>query len=315
MDAVLSAILKPLARYFDDPDVIEVRIARPCRVVVDRRGGGLEYYDDDNLTPGCIERICRTLANKHGIPFDADRYSKVSCVIPGIQHRFECLIGASVQSGLSLTIRCKHPFVPTWVELGGDETIQGYFYDAMRESRNIVVSGATNTGKTTLLNMLLEMVPASRRVIGVEDTPELNLGRFDQGVGLMADRDGNELAGGRMNWQQLYDHTMRITPDHIVFGEISTENAWAALAALNSGVTGFMCTIHAESPKQVLYRKFEQNIAWAGHSMPEVGRYLTGLIDCIVQVARGPDGYRRITEIYEPGADRSIDITGEAKCA
>ena len=315
MDAVLSAILKPLARYFGDNDVVEVRVSRPCRVVVDRRGRGLEYYDDNSLTTGCIERICRTLANKHGMPFDADRYSKVSCIIPGVQHRFECLIGASVQSGLSLTIRCKHPFVPTWAELGIEEELQGYFYDAMTESRNIIVSGATNTGKTTLLNMLLEMVPASRRVIGVEDTPELALGRFDQGVGLMADRDNTEMAGGRMTWQQLYDHSMRITPDHIIFGEISTENAWAALAALNSGVTGFMCTIHAESPKQVLKRKFDQNIAWSGHPMPEVEKYLGELIDIIVQVKRGPDGYRRVSEIYEPKDDRVVPMAGEAKCA
>ena len=315
MDAVLTAIMKPLARYFGDDDVIEVRITKPRRIVVDRRGRGLEYYDDHELTSGCVERICRTLANKHGMPFDADRHSKVSCIIPGVQHRFECLIGASVQSGLSLTIRCKHPFVPTWAELGVDEAAQGYFYDAMSQSRNIIVSGATNTGKTTLLNMLLEMVPASRRVIGVEDTPELNLGRFDQGVGLMADRDSSDHAGGRMSWQQLYDHTMRITPDHIVFGEISTENAWAALAALNSGVTGFMCTIHAESPRQALERKFEQNVAWSGHSMPMVGKYLADLIDIVVQVTRGPDGYRRISEVYEPRNGKAVPMTGEAQCA
>ena len=288
----------------------------PCRIVVDRRGRGLEYVDDDSLTPGCIERICRTLANKHGMPFDADTHSKVSCVIPGVQHRFECLLGASVQSGMSLTIRCKHPFIPTWAELGADESVQGYFYDAMSQSRNIVISGATNTGKTTLLNMLLEMVPASRRVIGVEDTPELALGRFDQGVGLMADRDSEAMAGGgRLGWRQLYDHTMRITPDHIVFGEISTENAWAALAALNSGVTGFLCTIHAESPSPALHRKFEQNVAWSGRSMPAIDRYLSDLVDCVVQVKRSQDGYRRRAEIYEPTNGRSIGAGGEVACA
>ena len=314
MDAVLSAILEPLARHFGDRDVVEVRISRPGRVVVDRRGRGLAYYDDDSLTPGCVERICRALANKHGLPFDADTHSKVSCTIPGLQHRFECLLGASVQSGLSLTVRCKHPFTPNWAELGADGRIQGYFYDAMAASRNIVVSGATNTGKTTLINMLLEMVPTSRRVIGVEDTPELDLARFDQGVGLLADRDG-AAGGGHLDWRQLYDHTMRITPDHIVFGEISTANAWAALAALNSGVTGFMCTIHAESPRQVIERKFAQNAAWSGRPMKNVGKYLAGLVDCIVQVRRDADGYRRIAEIYEPKTGATVTVDGEARCA
>ena len=315
MDAVLSSILKPLARYFDDNDVVEVRITKPRRIIVDRRGAGLQYYDDENLTQGCIERICRALANKHGLPFDTDTHSKVSCTIPGLQHRFECLVGASVQSGLSLTIRCKHPFSPSWAEIGADGSMQEYLYDAMASSRNIIVSGATNTGKTTLLNMLLEMVPSSRRVIGVEDTPELALGRFDQGVGLMADRDTSEVAGGRMTWQQLHDHVMRSTPDHIVFGEISTENAWAALAALNSGITGFMCTIHAESPHQVIKRKFAQNIAWSGRPMKNVGKYLTGLVDCIVQLKREPNGFRRIAEIYEPRTAKALNTAGDVRCA
>ena len=317
MDAVLTSIMKPLARHFDDRDIVEVRISRPGRIVVDRRGAGLQYYDDANLTQGCIERICRALANKHGLPFDADTHSKVSCTIPGLQHRFECLVGASVQSGLSLTVRCKHPFMPSWTEIGAEGATQGYLYDAMAASRNMIVSGATNTGKTTLINMLLEMVPTSRRVIGVEDTPELDLARFDQGVGLLADRDG-AAGGGHMDWRQLYDHTMRITPDHIVFGEISTGNAWAALSALNSGVTGFMCTIHAESPRQVIERKFAQNIAWSGQPMKNVRKYLAELVDCIIQLERGPDGYRRITEIYEPKEDRTIipgGGGGEARCA
>ena len=314
MDAVLTSILAPLARHFDGRDVVEIRVSRPGRIVVDRRGAGLEYYDDDVLTRGCIERICRALANKRGLPFDGGAHSKVSCTIPGLQHRFECLVGASVQSGLSLTIRCKHPFTPNWAELGAGTSIQGYFYDAMAASRNIIVSGATNTGKTTLLNMLLEMVPTSRRVIGVEDTPELDLDRFDQGVGLLADRDG-AAGGGHLDWRQLYDHTMRITPDHIVFGEISTGNAWAALSALNSGVTGFMCTIHAESPRQVVERKFAQNIAWSGRPMKNVGKYISGLVDCIVQIRRDADGYRRITEIYEPKTGATVTAEGEARCA
>ena len=305
MDAVLSSVLKPLARYFDDPAVIELRMSEPRQVIIDRRGKGLEYIADDSLTLSCIEYICRTLANKHGFVFNLSSQPKISCIIPVCQHRFECLLGASVQSGLSLAIRCKHPFVPTWHDLGVDAVLQSYLYDAMAASKNMIISGATNTGKTTLLNMLLEMVPTSRRIIGVEDTPEINLNRFEQGVGLIADREANS-GSSRVDWKQLNDHTNRITPDHVIFGEISTENAWPALASLNSGITGFLCTIHAESPAQVLKRKFDQNIAWSGNPMPNVNEYLCDLIDVIIQLKRSNDGLRRITEVFEPRNNKHI---------
>ena len=107
----------------------------------------------------------------------------------------------------------------------------------MNRGRSIVVSGSTNTGKTTLMNMLLAGLPDDRRVIAVEDTPELHLDRFWDGVGLLAAREASP-GSGMVGWRQLYDHVVRITPDHVVFGEISTLNAFAALAALNSGVTG-----------------------------------------------------------------------------
>jgi pilus assembly protein CpaF len=109
-----------------------------------------------------------------------------------------------------------------------------------------------------------------------------------------------------IGWDGLYDHLMRATPDHAAFGEISIQNAFAALAALNSGITGFMCTIHAESPRQALDRKFDQNIAWSGATMPRVPEFLHELVDVVVQIKRSTDGFRRITDIYEPRADRWV---------
>lgn len=181
----------------------------------------------------------------------------------------------------------------------------------MAREANIIVSGATNTGKTTLLNMLLATLPDDRRVVALEDTPELHIGRFWDGIGLIAAREANTGAG-MVSWRELYDHLMRITPDHILMGEISTQNAFAALAALNSGVTGFMCTIHAESPDQVIHRKFDQNIAWSGAVMPRVPEFLGDLVDVVVQIKRCPDGYRHITDILEVRGQRVVLKDGEA---
>jgi pilus assembly protein CpaF len=109
-----------------------------------------------------------------------------------------------------------------------------------------------------------------------------------------------------IGWDGLYDHLMRATPDHVALGEISIQNAFAALALLNSGITGFMCSIHAESPRQALDRKFDQNIAWSGATMPRVPEFLHELVDVVVQIKRSADGYRRISDIYEPRADRWV---------
>jgi len=305
MASAISTILRPLASFYDDPATIEMRITRPAQVILDRRGVGKTILPAPDLTLARIEDICRSLANHAGLRFDPETAPKLSCVIPEARHRFEALLGASVQTGVSLAIRCKHPFTPSWEQIGASPAVVAYLETAMLAEANIIVSGATNTGKTTLLNKLLGFLPDHRRVVVAEDAPELAIDRFWDGVGLLAAREAGG-STGMIDWRQLYDHQMRATPDHVIFGEISTQNAFAALGALNSGITGFMCSIHAESPHQVLNRKFEQNIAWAGQSMPRISEFLAELVDVIVQIKRDRDGYRRITDIYEPRAGRWV---------
>lgn len=270
-NAVLRNTLAPLARYYDDLGTVEMRINRPGKVVTERRGIGKEEHDAPELTIAVIEHICKSLANGEGLQFDSSKAPKLSCVLPVIKHRFECLVGNSVQSGLSMAIRCKHPFTPEWSDfisdykpaksklitndnarafasantkeweqvkdnktIAMDVKLKAYLRDAMDQEKNIIISGATNTGKTTLLNMMLGFLPADRRVVGAEDTPELDLDRFWDGVGLIAAREAGT-GSGLIDWRQLYDHKMRITPDNIIYGEISTQNAIGALAVLNSG--------------------------------------------------------------------------------
>lgn len=300
--SAIATVLKPLAAYYDDPTTIEVRMVRPGEIIVDKRGVGKKALPAPELTRAAVEDICRALANYTGAAFDPETAPKLSCIIPEVRHRFECLVGPSVQSGVSLAIRCKHPFAPSWDQVGAGDGLVGYLETAVRAEKNIIVSGATNTGKTTLLNKLLSFLPDDRRVVAVEDTPELQIDRFWDGVGLLAARDA-KFGNGMIGWDGLYDHLMRATPDHVLFGEISIQNAFAALAVLNSGITGFMCSVHAEGAKQALDRKFDQNIAWSGATMPRVPEFLHELVDVVVQIKRSTDGYRRITDIYEPRED------------
>ena len=294
VNPIIREVLAPLSLFYGDPTTVECRMNKPGEVITDRRGKGLERHSANDLTQALIESLCRSLANHHGIAFHIDNNPKLSCILPDGSHRFECLVGASVQSGLSLAIRCKHPFKPSWSKAGVNQTIKAYLMNALNQEANMIISGATNTGKTTFLNMLLAQLPADRRVIALEDTPELEIERFWNGNGLIAAREEKTNQGsGMVSWRELYDHMMRITPDHIIFGEISTTNCLAALGALNSGVTGFFCTIHSESPIQAITRKFDQNISWSGQTMPRVPEFLSELVDVVVQIKRDRKGNRK----------------------
>lgn len=310
INPLYARLLAPLSAHYADTATLEIRLSRPHRVVTDRRGEGKRLVEDDSLSQGTIEKIAKSLANASGLTFDGETTPKLSCILPG-GHRFEALVGPSVRTGgISLAVRCKHPFVPAWDHLGATPAIRDYLIDVARSERNLVISGATNTGKTTLLNMLLAVLDEDRRVVAVEDTPELDIERFWDGVGLIAAREEGT-GSGMMGWRALYDHIMRITPDNIVFGEISTQNAFAALSALNAGVTGCRMTIHAESPAQAIHRKFAQNVAWSGERMENIPAFLVDLIDVVVQIRRRADGYRRITDIWEPKNDRWVLKDGE----
>ena len=308
LNPVLKQVLDPLSSFYGDPNTVEVRMNRPNEVITDRRGQGLQKHTAADLPLGAVEEICHALSNDQGVEFHPERNPKLSCILPDGRHRFECLVGPSVRSRLSLAIRCKHPFTPNWRQVGADKKVKEWLLGQVAGGANMIISGATNTGKTTLLNKLLATIPDDRRVVAVEDTPELTLERFWNGVSLLAAREEgrSSQATGMVSWRELYDHMMRITPDHIVFGEISTTNSTAALAALNSGVTGFMCTIHAESPLQAIRRKFDQNIAWSGNPMPRVPEFLQELVDVVIQIKRDNKGARRITDIYQPRLDRWV---------
>lgn len=331
INPLYKEIVAPLAKYYDDPSTVEVRLSRPGQVVVDRRGEGKTLIHDPELTLGAVERICRSLGNQRGLPFDGDENPILSTALDE-GHRFECLVGPSVRSGLSLAIRCKHPFAPTWDQLIGavkkgnrdvlddgfdrrkikcESEIKDLLIEAMVGGWNIALSGGTNTGKTTLLNLLLSSVEDSVRVVALEDTEELFLDRFWDGNGLLAARESNS-STGMVDWRVLFDHVNRITPDRVPFGEISTKNAFAVLGTLNAGATGVSFTIHSTNPKHAIHRKFDQNIAWAGEKMDRIPEFLTEMVDLVVQIKRDDDGFRRITDVWQPKNDNFILKDGRA---
>ena len=304
---VIAAMLEPLSQYYNDHKVIELRMNGSGRLTREIRGVGKVEVADSALTIGMMKKLCKTLANYHGLVFDANSEPNLSCVLPG-KHRFECLIGASVQERLSLSIRCKHPYDAKPSSFGLDTAITERLFAAVQSGKHVVISGGTSSGKTTLLNLLLQSLPEETRIVCAEDAPEVNYSRFSQdSIGLLATRSVE--VPGMLSWPNLTNHINRITPDRVIFGEISTLNAQSALAVLNAGIMGFMCTIHAESPEMVIKRKFAQNLDMAGTPMQAVDEFLDDMLDLVVQIKKTDYGTRKVTSVWD--VKNKVELLGK----
>ncbi len=176
---------------------------------------------------------------------------------------------------------------------------------------SILISGGTGTGKTTLLNALSANIPASERLITIEDAAELKLQQPH--VGRLETRPPNLEGKGEIRQRELVKNALRMRPDRIILGEVRGEEAFDMLQAMNTGHEGSMATIHANSPRDALAR-LSQMVGMAGLPMSEgsIRAQITSAIRLIVQLQRFSDGVRRIVSISEvSGMERDVILMQE----
>jgi pilus assembly protein CpaF len=163
---------------------------------------------------------------------------------------------------------------------------------------DVLVSGGTGTGKTTLLNVLSQMLPVSERIITIEDAAELRLGQDH--VVRMEYRPPNIEGRGEITIRDLVRNALRMRPDRIVIGEVRDGAALDMLQAMNTGHDGSLTTIHANSPRDSLSR-LETMVLMAGMDLPvrAIREQVASAIDVIVHLTRLRDGTRRVTQISE----------------
>jgi pilus assembly protein CpaF len=163
---------------------------------------------------------------------------------------------------------------------------------------NVIVSGATGSGKTTMLNVLSSYIPDDERIVTIEDSAELQL-RQEHVLTLEA-RPANLEGRGEVTIRDLVRNTLRMRPDRIVVGEARGGEALDMLQAMNTGHDGSLTTIHSNSPRDTLAR-IETMVLMAGFEMPvrAIREQVAGAVDMIVHLHRLRDGTRRITHITE----------------
>ena len=173
-----------------------------------------------------------------------------------------------------------------------------YLRGAVAGGKSVLVSGATQAGKTTMLMALLDAIPDSERIVTVEETFELALHRPDH-VGMQC--RGESLEGtGEVTLRRLVKEALRMRPDRLVVGEVREAEALDLLIALNSGLPG-MCSIHAKSAQHALVKLCTLPLL-AGRNIDHsfVLPTVAGTIDVVVHLQRGPDGVRRVIDILAP---------------
>ena len=167
---------------------------------------------------------------------------------------------------------------------------------------NILISGGTGTGKTTLLNALSAAVPDSERIVTIEDAAELQLEQ--RHVVRLESRPKNIEGEGEITIRDLVRNALRMRPDRIIVGEVRGAEALDMLQAMNTGHDGSLSTVHANSPRDALNR-LETMVLMAGFELPvrAIRQHVSSALDLIVQIERLDDGTRHVTVDHRSAAD------------
>ncbi|MEV1131954.1 CpaF family protein [Agromyces sp. NPDC049794] len=289
----------PLEPLLDDPQVSEIMVNRFDQVYVERDGKLFESrsrFTSEAQLRRVIERIVSRVGRRidESSPLVDARLedgSRVNAIIPPL-----------AVDGSSLTIR-KFSRTPYTVDdLIGFDTLtreMSTLLDAaVRAKLNILVSGGTGTGKTTLLNVLSAFIPSDERIITIEDAVELQLQQ--EHVVRLESRPANIEGRGEITIRDLVRNSLRMRPDRIVIGEVRGGESLDMLQAMNTGHEGSISTIHANSPRDALAR-LETLVLMAGMDLPlrAIREQIASAIDVIVQISRLRDGSRRVVSVTE----------------
>ncbi|MBY6104700.1 CpaF family protein [Marinobacter nauticus] len=251
------------------------------------------FIDDDHVIR-IIRRILAPLGRRldESSPMVDARLpdgSRVNAIIPPI-----------ALDGPSMSIRkfsSKHLTANELVNLGSmTRECLDLLSDIVESRRNLLVSGGTGTGKTTILNLLSEFIPNDERIVTIEDSAELQLNHPH--IVRLETRPANTEGTGRITARDLIVNALRMRPDRVIVGEVRSGEIIELLQAMNTGHEGSMSTIHSNSAKDALIR-IETLLAVNGYDAGEraIARLIGSSLDVVVQLTRLPNGRRLVSEV------------------
>ena len=291
--------LGPLEALLADPDVSDILVNRFDQIYIEKHGV-LEpveaVFRDDRHLMRIIERIVSTVGRRidESSPMVDARLldgSRVNAIIPPLSIDGPVLSIRRFRTdrlGAQDLVRTQSMTAP----------MLAFLKAAVAGRLNILVSGGTGAGKTTLLNILSSFISDRERIVTIEDAAELVLRQ--RHVVRLETRPANIEGKGAVRQRQLVINALRMRPDRIVVGEVRGDEALDMLQAMNTGHDGSLTTIHANTPRDALYR-LDTMVAMANLNLPEraIRNQVASAIHLIVQIARLSDGHRHLTQVTE----------------
>lgn len=291
--------LGPIEPFLHDPTVSEVMV-NGCSNIFVERAGVIERTMARFISEEHLRRVIERIVSSVGRRID-ESSPMVDARLPD-GSRINVIVPPLSLDGAILTIRkfAQDPFT------ADDLIAMGTFTDqvamvlaaSVEGGMNVLVSGGTGTGKTTLLNVLSSFVPHEDRIVTIEDAVELQL--HQEHVIRLEARPPNIEGQGQVTIRDLVRNSLRMRPDRIIIGEVRGAEALDMLQAMNTGHDGSLSTVHANAPRDALAR-LETMVLMAGFDLPTraIREQIASALNIIVQLERFRDGSRRISHVTE----------------
>ncbi len=301
--------LGPIEEFLADDEVTEIMVNGPFQIYLEKAGKLVRtdrVFMDDSSVLAIIERIVSPLGRRidESQPYVDARLpdgSRVNAVIAPLS-----LVGPC------LTVRkfSKTPLMDQDLIRFGtmNAAMAEFFRICVLLRKNIVISGGTGSGKTTLLNVIGNYLPATDRIVTIEDAAELKLKQVH--IVRLEARPANIEGKGAITIRDLVRNALRMRPDRIVVGECRGGEALDMLQAMNTGHDGSLTTVHANSPRDVISR-LETMVLMSGMDLPvrAIREQISSAVDMIIHISRSSDGTRKITKVTEIVGQEGDQIT------
>lgn len=299
---MIKDLLSDVQSLMEDPEVSEVMINGPFEIFAERNGrlelSECRFADDSELeavTRSILQFVGKTLPSTNAsiearLP-DGSRVHVVRLLNPPDKDKSICIaIRKFKKDKLTIESLVKYGAIPA--------EVADILFDHVRRKSNIIVSGGTGSGKTTMLNCLSEAIGDTERIIVIEDAAELQIKK--EHVVQFETRASDAKGEGALSVRDLFKASLRMRPDRVLIGECRGGEAFDMIQAMSSGHAGSISTIHADTPLGAMAR-IETLCMMAGTAIPlsALRRQIAAAINVIVQVSRFPDGVRATAEVAE----------------
>lgn len=290
--------LGPIEPLLADPEVSDILVNAPDKIFYER-GGKLERFEGSFRDDAHVQKVAQRIAN--GVGRRVDLSSPLADARLADGSRVNIVVHPVALKGCTMSIRkfaVKAPHIDHMVGTAMSERMATALKVAARARFNILISGGTGSGKTTMLNALSALIDPRERIITIEDAAELRLQQPH--VVSLETRPPSVDGTGAVTIPHLLKNALRMRPDRIILGEVRGAEAFDLLQAMNTGHDGSLATLHASSPREAITRVQHMVVA-AQPTLPAIAitRQIVESVDLIVQIRRFHCGTRRVMSISE----------------